>query len=59
MFNKIKVFEKENYVLIILSKRLFFQMAKEAHEGSNLCVERIKQLLDLENHASTPDNTQL
>lgn len=34
-------------------------MAKEAHEGSNLCVERIKQLLDLENHASTPDNTQL
>lgn len=30
-------------------------MAKEAHEGSKLCVERIKQLLDLENHTGTPD----
>ncbi|XP_026493830.1 hormone-sensitive lipase isoform X1 [Vanessa tameamea] len=37
----------------------FSLMAKEAHEGSNLCVERIKQLLDLENHANTPDNTEL
>ncbi|CAH0727126.1 unnamed protein product, partial [Brenthis ino] len=33
----------------------FSLMAREAHEGSNLCVERIKQLLDLENHATTPD----
>lgn len=34
-------------------------MAKEANEGSKLCIERIKQLLDLENHATTPENDQL
>ncbi|KPI92481.1 Hormone-sensitive lipase [Papilio xuthus] len=31
----------------------FSLMAKEANEGSKLCVERIKQLLDLENEAGS------
>nr|XP_034832529.1 hormone-sensitive lipase isoform X2 [Maniola hyperantus] len=37
----------------------FSLMAKEANEGSKLCIERIKQLLDLENHATTPENNHL
>nr|XP_032517938.1 hormone-sensitive lipase isoform X3 [Danaus plexippus plexippus]XP_032517939.1 hormone-sensitive lipase isoform X3 [Danaus plexippus plexippus] len=36
----------------------FSLMAKEANEGSKLCVERIKQLLDLEN-PTTPENNHL
>ncbi|XP_075976772.1 hormone-sensitive lipase isoform X2 [Anticarsia gemmatalis] len=37
----------------------FSLMAKEANEGSKLCIERIKQLLDLENTTISRDNNQL
>lgn len=44
--------------LHFLNPFFFHQMAKEANEGSKLCVERIKQLLDLENTPPS-DNTEL
>lgn len=34
----------------------FSLMAKEANEGSKLCIERIKQLLDLDTHPAARDN---
>ncbi|KAJ8719717.1 hypothetical protein PYW08_011892 [Mythimna loreyi] len=37
----------------------FSLMAKEANEGSKLCIERIKQLFDLENSAGGRENEQL
>ncbi|KAL0878940.1 hypothetical protein ABMA27_003933 [Loxostege sticticalis] len=37
----------------------FSLMAKEANEGSNLCVERIKQLLDLEAAPAPTDTNHL
>ncbi|XP_068629365.1 hormone-sensitive lipase [Battus philenor] len=36
----------------------FSLMAKEANEGSKLCVERIKQLLDLENEAAASNGDE-
>lgn len=37
----------------------FSLMAKEANEGSKICIERIKQLLDLENNPVSRENNQL